>query len=93
MESTKIQLPRENSTTAECRDFRPCYTSAPDGVEWMTAFTRIRRYSRGRAMTEKGHGPAFCEQKGTTAEGSRAADSCAKILIFATHRSSGKLSG
>ena len=32
------------------------------------------------AMTGVGHGPAFCEQKGTTAEGSRAADRLCKNL-------------
>jgi len=28
-----------------------------------------------------GHGPAFCEQKGTTAEGSRAADRLCKNVV------------
>jgi hypothetical protein len=31
-----------------------------------------------------GHGPAFCEQKGTTAEGSRAADLPSRFLKLCT---------
>src|SRR5215472_11665267 len=33
-------------------------------------------------MTAKGHGPTFCEHKGTTAEGSRAAGRLRKNLDF-----------
>ena len=47
----------------------------------MTPLRPLRRSGcRRRATAEMGHGPAFCEQKGTTAEGWRAADRLCKNL-------------